>query len=141
MVSCHSQVIKTLQLISLVTGLVFFCSSCATITKGRYQDIFISSTPLDAKLTIDEVNIKAKTPAVVNLKKNHGHTVKIEKEGYKGLEIQIVKSEYLSNAIMGNIIFSVFGFFGLIIDILTGAAYKLEPKTIDVTLQSLEETT
>jgi hypothetical protein len=109
---------------------VLFLNSCATIINGSSQQINITSTPIDAKVFVDDQEL-GKTPYVAKLKRKDNHIVKIELEGYK-TEVITLNGE-TSGWFIGNCLFG--GLIGMGIDALTGAMYRLEPKEISKSLE------
>src|SRR5262249_22340216 len=102
----------------------FLCSSgCATIVKGRYQDLTINSNPPGASFEVD--GISGTTPAIVPVeRKLRSHTVVITKPGYETAQIRVGRDLNLWTA--GNIIWGIFGLpVGVGIDLVNGSAYKL----------------
>jgi len=112
---------------------VFLCSSCCSIVQGRTQQVGISSSPSDVEAGVD--GLRVITPGTLSLDRNKSYTVKIEKEGYEPGGATI--SRHLSGWLCGNILFG--GLIGLAVDFATGAAYKLKPENVNVTLQKKEE--
>jgi hypothetical protein len=114
--------------------------SCATIINGTDQDVYISSTPDSASVTISTfygVKIqKGVTPLTVNLKREDEYKVLVSKEGYEDNEVVIRNSA--NGAVWGNILCG--GIIGLIIDFSNGAAYELEPETLHVDLIEVKDT-
>jgi hypothetical protein len=104
-------------------------TGCATIVNGTTQKITIQSEPTDANVRIDGT-MTVTTPAIVELKRNQKHIVEIEKPGYASQTINI-KSE-LNGMVFGNILFG--GIIGGGVDAASGAAARLSPSEINVTL-------
>jgi hypothetical protein len=116
---------KTIYLLAISLVL----SSCATIISGSRQKVNFSSTPSQATIFIDEVEV-GKTPFEMKLKRNEEHHVMIKLDGYKTYETRLTKkfnAWYLGNILLGGIV-------GLIIDPITGAIYNLTPKEINAQL-------
>lgn len=118
---------KTKIIISL---LVFFLiASCATIVSGSKQKIKFDSTPTNAKIFIDNVEI-GKTPFETKLKRNGNYKVKIQLDGYKAYEVNLKKK--MNGWIWGNILIG--GIVGYIVDVSTGAIYRLSPNDLKAVL-------
>ena len=67
-------------LATLTAGLVI--SACATIMHGSKQDVTFTSTPSNAKVLVDSMEV-GHTPVVANLERKPRHVVRIELEGYQ----------------------------------------------------------
>lgn len=117
-------------------------NGCATIIHGRAQDISISSSPSEARVTLSDSSgrtcITQRTPCTVSLKRGDGffrsgsYTVPIEKEGYRPWRTQI---EGRANGwyIAGNFVFG--GLIGwVIVDPATGAMWTLIPEVTNADL-------
>lgn len=114
----------------MVIAVAIAVTGCATImNKGGNQRVLVNSIPPGATATIDG-NISVTTPGEVSLKRNKSHVVRIEKDGYQPANVMI--DNELSGWVFGNILIG--GIIGLAIDMSTGAAFKLDPNTISVTL-------
>lgn len=120
----------SLSVIILIT--VF---SCASIVCGTKQDIQINSDPTGSQVSID--GVKYTTPVVVKLKRGSNHSLTFTKEGYKPFTMKIDKE--FNSWVLGNLILG--GPIGLIIDFVSGAAYKLSPEQVNAKLnkKQLEE--
>lgn len=111
--------------------LVFSLISCATIVKGRFQKITVTSTPSEAWVIVDGQQIK--TPGVVTLDTTRSmYVLRFEKEGYEPVEFKVKRT--LSGWLFGNIIFG--GIIGIVIDFASNSAYKLEPEEVEVALKA-----
>ena len=81
-------------------------SSCATIVCGSKQNISFNSTPANASIYINEVEV-GKTPFQTKLERKKEHSVVIKLDGYKPYETKLTKkfnAWYLGNIIFGGII-------------------------------------
>ncbi len=67
------------------------------------------------------------TPAVVRLPRRQSHVMRIELAGYERYEVTFTR--HLSGWVLGNI--PLVSVPGLIIDVATGAMYKLSPEVVD----------
>lgn len=112
----------------LLPVLLLALSGCATILHGTTQEIPITSEPSGADVTVGD--LKATTPARLELARGTPHTVQIAKEGYRTETVQLEK--VISGAVAGNIIAG--GLIGWGIDAASGAQYKLVPDSIHATL-------
>jgi hypothetical protein len=121
---------------------VYIAAGCASIVDGGPQTLAIKSNPSEAKLVVydmrkGEAILNATTPYTATLNRGSGYfkpakyKVVVDKQGYESKEYMIegnVNGWYLGNLLFGGLI----GF--LVVDPLTGAMYKLEPKDINVEL-------
>jgi len=109
------------------------CScGCATIVKGRYQEVTINSNPPGASFEVD--GLSGVTPAAVPLeRKLRQHTVTISKPGYETAQVQIGRD--LNPWTAGNVIWGLFGLpVGVGIDLISGSAYKIDPDYVQLDL-------
>lgn len=118
---------KTMIHLALLLSLTL--SSCATIVSGSHQRIKISSNPSQANIYIDG-RYTGLTPMNLKLPRNQEHILRIELEGYHSYETVFTKE--LNGWVFGNIFLG--GFFGLAIDAISGAVYKLTPEQVHTNL-------
>lgn len=111
-------------------SLIVLTSGCATIICGTRQTVKFASTPTNASVLIDEVNV-GQTPFETRLKRDREYKVVIKLDGYLPYETKLTKE--FNAWYIGNIVFG--GLIGLIIDPITGAIYKLSPKELNAQLQ------
>ena len=111
-----------------IASIILF-TSCATIIHGSKEDIGISSSPTNARVTIDNKEM-GKTPLTVKLTRKDMHVIKINMDGYKPYELQL--SRKVSGWIAGNIIFG--GLIGLAVDAIDGSMYILSPDNVNAML-------
>ena len=102
---------------------------CATIHSGRSQLVSINSTPQGASVTIDGV-VMGNTPLYADLERKKGHVVQINLEGYQPFQITLTRAK--NGWIWGNVI--SFGLVGVVVDVITGAVYKLEPEQVSAVM-------
>ena len=105
---------------SILASLV---TSCATIITGTRESVFFDSDPVGSFLEIDGEEV-GKTPCTLKLKKNREYIVVFKKEGYTSGNIFIKKGfepVFLGNLVLG-------GPIGMLVDVCTGAVYKLSPQ-------------
>jgi hypothetical protein len=127
----------------MVLVAVFFTTAgCASIIKGRMQELAIQSSPDGASVTVfdkDGMRVtSASTPCKVSLKRGMGYFKKgayrvvVEKEGYAPFEMQVegrLNGWYLGgNLLVGGLI----GY--LIVDPITGGMWTLAPEDVSATL-------
>jgi PEGA domain len=113
--------------IVVLSSLLF--TNCATILSGSKKLIKFNSTPNAATILINEIEV-GKTPFETKLKANKDYNVKIILEGYKPFEIKL--KQKINHWIWGNILIG--GLVGYIVDLSTGAIYRLSPKEINCEL-------
>lgn len=118
-----------MKILSLIITIMFFCSSCCSIVQGRTQKVGISSNPSGAEAEID--GMKIITPKILNLERNKNYKIDITKEGY--YRAGAIITGHLSGWLWGNVLLG--GLIGMAIDFATGAAYKLEPKNVQIELE------
>ena len=112
--------------IALFASSLFLLTSCATIISGSKQKVSFKSTPAEASIFINEVEI-GKTPIEKKLERKKEYDVKIVLDGYKPFETKITKkfnAWYLGNILIGGVI-------GFIVDPATGAMFRLTPTQIN----------
>jgi hypothetical protein len=115
-------------------------SACATITRGSNDVLVVNSDPTGAKVTTS-TGLSGTTPATFKVNRRGGFVVKIEKQGFEPVEVQISSKIHGSGgtALAGNILLG--GLIGAAVDASTGAAYDLVPNPISVKLVALLATT
>lgn len=128
----------------LATAVVLTLTGCASVFNSGPEPIQIDSTPNGARVTIfdeyGDVVAQGRTQFKTELKaggkfKRKSYRVKVEKLGYETKEFIIHNK--LSGWYWGNLLYS--GPIGaLVVDPLTGNMWKLDPATVDVTLDKLE---
>ena len=111
-------------------------AGCATILKGTSAPVSINSTPSSASVEIkrsDGIPIEqGQTPMTVKLGKGKEYTVTITLDGYQPQTVPVLKSGLETAAFcnLGSIPFWA-------VDYVTGAMFKLEPGTINVSLKEV----
>lgn len=116
---------------SLTICLAVLLTGCATIMNGSRQRIPIASTPVGAKVTADNREDKScLTPCSLLLTRRTAHTLVFDLDGYE--KTSAVVDSSASGWLWGNLIFAVIP--GLIVDTVSGGAWKLRPAQIDKTL-------
>lgn len=130
---------KQANLRSLLGVLLFglLASSCATITRGRNDVLVVESDPLGATVTTS-LGLTGKTPATFTVNRRGGFVVKIEREGYETVEVQVSSKIHGAGgtAMAGNILLG--GLIGAAVDAGTGAMYDVVPNPIKVKLVPLK---
>jgi hypothetical protein len=105
-------------------------AGCATIVSGPNQSIYIVSTPIGARVLIDDQYV-GQTPIDVIMSRRRPHVVRIELPGYRPYVERLERR--MNGWIFGNIFTG--GPIGLAIDAATGAIYKLDPETVYVSFR------
>ena len=105
-----------------------FISGCGAIVHGTRQDIAINSNPNQAQVIVQGES--KTTPAMFNLKRKHSYVVKISKEGYESSDIMI--NNKLDWTAWCDLF--VWGIIPIFYDLASGAAWKLSPEEINVSL-------
>lgn len=108
-----------------LAGAIVVSGACASIMHGTNQDVGISSSPTNARVTVDNAPL-GNTPIVAKLSRGDNHIVKIELDGYAPFEATLTKK--VSGWVWGNIVFG--GLIGLAVDAITGGLYNLTPEQI-----------
>lgn len=103
---------------------------CATIVNGTTQKISVSSDPPGATVTVDGNEVYT-TPATIKVSRKRDHVVTIAKEGFATEQIPLIRT--LSGAVAGNILAG--GLIGWGVDAISGAQFKIMPKTITVSMK------
>lgn len=123
------------KLFFLAFGLLAL-GGCATIIGGgSSQPVTLSAEPSEATYTITSSTgiemASGGVPASVRLPRKNEYQVNVSLEGYETRTLAITKGT--NGWIWGNLLFG--WIFGFAVDFLTGAAYKLEPSVINVSLE------
>jgi len=106
-------------------------SGCATIVHlGSTEDLNIKSEPAGAKVVVDGAD-RGVTPLEVEVERKRPHTVVISMDGYKESTQRIESSK--SWWLWGNAVFG--GLIGLIVDLMNGGGYTLDPDDVKVNLE------
>jgi len=124
-----SQLKKGYVVYSIGAGLILTALTligCATIMHGTSQDIGITSQPIGATVTIDNMSY-GQTPVIAKLSRKDNHTVNLDLKGYQPFAATITRST--SGWVWGNILFG--GLIGLAVDAISGGLYKLQPEQIE----------
>ena len=115
-----------LVLLAMTTG-------CATVTRGTTDTLVIESDPSGADVKLSN-GMSGKTPTSFKLPRKHALVVKIEKDGYEPLEVNVTPQ--VSGAggagMAGNVL--VGGLIGVAVDAGSGAMNDLKPNPVKVTL-------
>jgi hypothetical protein len=123
-------------LVSIVLiGLMAY--GCATIISGSKQEMNITSSPSNAKVTINGKSVGT-TPVSKDIKRKKDNvSIKIELEGYETYTTTLNRK--FNAWYLGNLVFG--GLIGIIVDPITGAIYKLSPEEVNANLKKQEKET
>ena len=117
----------------LAALLPLFFVSCATITRGVHDKLYVNSQPSGAEATLS-TGERAVTPAKFIKKRRASFTVTVSKPGYQSQTVK-VESKFSptgGTAVAGNIVAG--GLIGAVVDASTGAASSLYPNPVSVQL-------
>jgi hypothetical protein len=118
---------------SVIVALACSGSGCAYIITGPYQEIDVITSP-PCKITVN--NFTGQTPCTLSLERAYRHDILLERDGYSSKRIHIVPDDI--NAYCFLSIFTPY-FIGVIVDVTTGACFRLSPDYIDTYLQKEPE--
>ena len=128
---------KTIQML-LLGCLLITSLGCASITRGTKDTLVVNSDPSGAKVTLSN-GYSGKTPCSFKVSRKGGFVVKIEKEGYETVEVQVEGQISGGGAagMAGNVVLG--GLIGAGVDAATGATKDLKPNPIDVKLVPIKQ--
>ena len=106
--------------------ILLYMSGCATVLRGTKQDVAVTSAPGGASVYVDGDNA-GMTPCTVELKRNSSHTIRVELAGYQPYEVRLENKFSIGWSIASLLVNSP---LGLVIDIVTGAVYTIDPGTV-----------
>jgi hypothetical protein len=116
-------------------AMVMPLAACATIIHGATQNVGVTCSPSNAKVSIDH-EANGETPLIVDLKRAQDHVVRVELAGYEPFEA--VLTHHVSGWVWGNILIG--GLIGLAVDAITGGLYVLRPEQVHATLTKQQAT-
>jgi hypothetical protein len=108
---------------------VLACSSCASIIHGTSDTITINSLEPGTVISVDGTR-RGVDVVSVDVKRGKKHVIRAEKKGFTPTEIQ-TQASFDGTTLLG--IFIDFGIVSIPIDLISGAAWKLQPVTYTVT--------
>ena len=122
----------------IINGLLITTIGCASITRGSKDTLVVNSDPSGAKVSLS-IGLSGKTPCAFKVSRKGGFVVKIEKEGYETIELQVVGQISGGGAagMAGNVLLG--GIIGAGVDAATGATKDLKPNPIDVKLVPIKQ--
>jgi hypothetical protein len=103
---------------------------CATILQGETQMVQITSHPPGATVTVLPEMVTLVTPGEVDLTRKQIHTLLFELECYEPAIGYLDRTN--SNVTAGNLLLG--GIIGMLVDLDTGAAFRLIPDPLHVQL-------
>jgi hypothetical protein len=112
--------------------LLFGLSACATFIHGTEQKIWITSDPADATVRVDGVQMG--TPNFVSLLRHATHTVTAEKEGCTKEQVKTSRGFNYMSTLLGNAWLLAWIPAGIIVDLISGGDWSLEPDHVHVVL-------
>ena len=128
---------RTIKLL-IISSLLVITIGCASITRGSKDTLVVNSDPSGAKVSLS-IGLSGKTPCAFKVSRKGGFVVKIEKEGYETIELQVVGQISGGGAagMAGNVLLG--GIIGAGVDAATGATKDLKPNPIDVKLVPIKQ--
>ena len=123
-----------------VISLAIILDSCATITRGTTEALQIQTQPSGAIAKDLSTGQMCETPCVfVESRKKDDFAIKITKEGYKPVEVNVrsVISDAGAAGMAGNVLLG--GIIGAGVDAVSGATNKLVPNPINVQLEKINK--
>jgi hypothetical protein len=120
--------------IVLLLVAVFISSGCATITRGTTEVLVINSEPIGADVEILPAGVTCKTPCSIELKRKFNQTVKIRKDGFEPVDVNVLPQTSGAGGagMAGNVL--VGGLIGAAVDAGSGAMKDLKPNPVEVKL-------
>ena len=109
-------------------------AGCATIVKGPSKELNVTTNPSGASVVIGE-NTRI-SPTKFLLGHSRVYVVKITKEGYKPMEVDVERG--LSGWVFFNILFGPGAVIAFPFDAWTDNAWRTTPKEIKVNLEPIE---
>lgn len=119
---------------------LFGVMSCASIIHGKSQDIFISSQPKGAKISVDDKDygLTPKTLGLPRMGRMDGepsskkeYKITITLDGY--MPYETILQRKVDGWFFGNLL--VGGIIGIVVDAVTGSMYKLTPNQISAQMK------
>lgn len=122
-------------LVALATMAVL--SSCGSITRGTTENVTITSTPEDAKISTSAGQYCPRSPCTLNVKRRGDFTAFAEKDGYEkgSIEIKTKVGGGGAAGFAGNVLIG--GVIGMGVDAATGAALDHYPNPAHIDLKPL----
>ncbi|MBT9496558.1 MAG: PEGA domain-containing protein [Zoogloea oleivorans] len=123
------------KLVSALIATSLALSGCASIIKGNSDNITVNSLEKGSVIYVDGAARGVDT-AMVNIKKGKPHTLRVEKEGCKAVTGESGEA-FEPVSLLG--ILLDFGILTIPIDMISGAAWKVDPTTYTMTPICMKE--
>lgn len=123
---------RTIAVLALALAACSWSAGCATLKHGGRQSIQFISAPESASVFIDGVEV-GQTPLSYAVGTSTDHKVRIELIGFKPFETQLQRR--LSGWVWGNLVFFGLSPAGAVVDLITGAIYRLTPEQLAASLE------
>jgi hypothetical protein len=104
-------------------------AGCASVIKGSSDTVTVNSLEKGTTLYVDGAP-RGLDAAAVSVKKGKPHTLRAEKEGCQSVTADTTES-FDPTSLLG--IFLDFGIITIPVDLISGAAWKIEPTTYTLT--------
>lgn len=129
------ETIRQMRLSSIAHGVawVLTCSSfigCGSIIHGTRQQVSIDTNPPGALVKFTN-GTHLTTPQTVELRRSQDHIITIEKDGFEPERLTISRDFNWGATVFGNILWIT---PGVLVDVLAGGAWTLDPDHIHVDL-------
>lgn len=123
----------TIRTAAVLAVTLLVAPGCATIIQGEHQSVPFDTDPSGAQVIVDGIEM-GQTPTVLSLDRGEDHEVLLLLDGYRDVTLRLDKDFDFVPTVVGNV-FS-WGLLGIAVDVLTGAAYDLEPEQVTRTLEA-----
>jgi hypothetical protein len=114
---------------ALIAALAMGLTGCASVIKGSNETISVNSVEKGTTIYVDGA-ARGLDTASVSLKKGKTYNIRAEKEGCEAVSTTTGES-FDPTSLLGILI--DFGIFTIPMDLISGAAWKIEPTTYTVT--------
>lgn len=96
---------KTIGRAVIACWLALSLPGCLTIVGKRSQNVGITATPFGARVLVDGT-FRGETPLILKLAKKPPHVIRIEKDGYRPVEIRLKKQKLLIPLFLSNLLWA-----------------------------------
>lgn len=123
----RSELVHRLTLTPLAAAAcgIFFLTGCATITGGTRTNLSVDTDPEGATATVGTV--QCETPCMMSVARD-ASDIRLERDGYEPLSLELDKSFRAVPTILGNIIWLI---PGLAVDFIAGGAWDVRPVSVE----------